>query len=389
MPNDSIAPSAGKVNRPWAASPTDTRDGTHRRPDVLRRMPLSCSIVFDVLRTYAAGEAAELSVRELAQMCRLSPRQTRRALARLHGAHLIRWQRSGPGRGHCSIIEVLWKNPAQRPRNRLQRPGDISTPSHPPRKARAATSAGAASPPAAGSRLTDGRGSFPQKKGAPQKPRSEAPFEPPSPYTQGFKTFSHPDPRPQLANRAHRWAMARLREAVRACPVPWSRRNRLLEAMGLALWRAMAQGEVTTPEKLARLVRRLRAAVWDEGLPQDARALYAWAGWKVRQVLQELERERLSLLASEELVARIRREREEARRAWQEVRAEAAHGANHSNLSCRLNIHQARSLEIGAVTEVSAAEPSGNPWRAQDGLQTQRGPRFSPPLREHGLPDAF
>jgi len=51
--------------------------------------------------------------------------------------------------------------------------------------------------------------------------------------------------------------MARLREAVRACPVPWPRRNRLLEAMGLALWRTIARGEVGTPEELAQLVRRL------------------------------------------------------------------------------------------------------------------------------------
>jgi len=357
VPSASIAPAGRGVKRPSAPSREDIRDGcpVYRRPDVLRRMPLSCSVVFDVLRSLAIGEAITISVSELSVMCRLSPRQVRRALARLQGAHLIRWQRNGPGRGHRSIIEVLWKNPDQRPRNRLQRPGDISTPSHPPRKARAATSAGAASSPAAGSRLTDGRGSFPQKKGAPQKPRSEAPFEPPSPYTQGFKTFSHPDSRPQLANRAHRWAMARLREAVRACPVPWPRRNRLLEAMGLALWRAIARGEVRTPKELACLVRRLRAALWGETLPQDARALHAWAGWKVRQVLQELERERLALLASKELVARIRQEREEARRAWQEVRAGVAHNANHSNRPGGLITHPEGSLEVDAVPEVSTA----------------------------------
>jgi len=342
--NSSIALWDGEVKRTLTPFQRDKCDGHSRRPDVLRRMPLSCNVIFDVLRSFAMGEAVELSIRELAEMCRLSPRQVRRALARLQGAHLIRWQRNGPGRGHRSIIEVLWKNPAQRPRNRLQRPGDISTPSHPPRKARAATSAGAASPPAAGSRLTDSRGSFPQKKGAPQKPRSEAPFEPHSPYTQGFKTFSHPDPRPQLANRAHRWAMARLREAVRACPVPWPRRNRLLEAMGLALWRAIARGEVRTPEELARLVRRLRAALWGEGLPQEAKALHAWAGWKVREILRDLEWEKKASTTTEELLARIRRERKEAKRAWQEVRAGVSHNANHSNRPCCLNRHRQGSL---------------------------------------------
>ena len=320
------------------------------------------------------GEATAISVSELSVMCRLSHRQVRRILTRLHGAHLIYWRRGGPGRCHPSTIEVLWKSPAQMARNRLHREGDISTPSPPPRRPKETASAGPAG--------------FPQKKGAPRECPSERGPGTSYPYSQRFRFFSHSDPCSQLSNRAHRWAMAKLRDAVRACPVPWPRRNRLLEAMGLALWRAITRGEVKSPRELAMLVRRLRASVWGE-LPRERQALHAWAGWKVRQILQELERERLALLASEELVARIRREREEARRAWQEVRAEAAHGANHSNLSCRLNIHQARSLEIGAVTEVSAAEPSGNPWRAQDGLQTQRGPRFSPPLREHGLPDAF
>jgi len=110
--------------------------------------------------------------------------------------------------------------------------------------------------------------------------------------------------------------MARLREAVWACPAPWPRRNWLLKAMGSALWRAIARGEVGTPKELAQLVRRLRAALWGEGLPQDARALHAWANWKVREALRELQRERIALLVSEELVVTIRREREEARVAW-------------------------------------------------------------------------
>jgi len=317
LSNASIPLASREVKRTLTPSQRDKRDGDPRRPDVLRHMPLSCNVVFDVLRTYAAGEAAELSPRELAQVCRLSPRQVRRALARLQGAHLIRWQRGGPGRGHCSTIEVLWKNPPQKPRNRLQRLRDIF---QPPRRAKAAISVGLAFSPAVDSSPSDGRRSFPQKKGAPQQSRSEERFGFPSPYTQGFKTFSHSDSRPRLTNRAHRWAMARLRGAVRACPVPWPRRNRLLEAMGLALWRAIARSEVGTPEELAQLVRRLRAALWGEGLPQEARALHAWAGWKVREILRDLGWEKKASTTTEELLARIRREREEARRAWDHSR---------------------------------------------------------------------
>jgi len=321
LSNASIALAGAKVKRTLTPAQRDKRDGDPRRPDVLRHMPLSCSIVFDVLRTYAAGEAAELSVRELAQMCRLSPRQVRRALARLQGAHLIRWQRGGPGRGHCSTIEVLWENPPQKPRNRLQRLGDMSSPSQPPRRAKAAISVGLAFSPAVGSSPSDGRRSFPQEKEAPQKSRSEAPFGPLSPYTQGFENFSHSDSRPQLTNRAHRWAMARLREAVRVCPVPWPRRNRLLEAMGTALWWAITRAEVKTPEELAYLVRRLQAALWREQLPQGRRALHAWAGWAVHVALNELTQETAAVRSTQQLVDQIRREREVARAAWAELTA--------------------------------------------------------------------
>lgn len=74
-------------------------------------MPFSCNVVFDVLRAHAMGEAVELPIRELAEMCRLSYAQTRRALRRLVGASLIRWRNLGPGRGHCSIFEVRWTPP--------------------------------------------------------------------------------------------------------------------------------------------------------------------------------------------------------------------------------------------------------------------------------------
>ena len=100
-------------------------------------------------------------------------------------------------------------------------------------------------------------------------------------------------------------------------------------------------------------------------------------------------REMRYIAQARELLAEIHREREEARRAWQEVRAGVAHNANHSNWPGGLITHPEGSLEIDVVPEVSAAARSGYPWQAQDGLQTQRGPRFSTPLREHGLLDAF
>ena len=109
MPQGSLALERRLVKWPRATRTEDRRDGQERRPDVLRRMPLSCSVVFDILRFLAGGEAVEVSLRDLAEMTRYSPRQVRRALRRLEGAHLIRWKTSGPGRGHVSIFEILWR----------------------------------------------------------------------------------------------------------------------------------------------------------------------------------------------------------------------------------------------------------------------------------------
>ena len=316
MPKPRIALGVGEVKQTLVPSQRDTRGGVLPRPDVLRKMPLSCSVVFDVLRSLAMGEAIVISVSELSVMCRLSHRQVRRVLARLHGAHLIYWQRGGPGRCHPSTIEVLWRSPAQMARNRLRTQRDTPLPSTSARQSEEAGSVG--------------RESFPQKKEAPPECSSKPSPGASYPYSQRFKSFSPSDSRSQLSNRAHRWAMARLRETVLACPSPWSRRNAVLEAVGQALWRAITRGEVRSPGELASLVRRLRAAVWGE-LPGGRQALHAWAGWVVRETLQELERERLALIASEELVARIRREREEARKSWRALNAIAAHATRASN----------------------------------------------------------
>lgn len=250
-------------------------------------------------------------------MCRLSPRQLRRALTRLHAAHLIRWIPGGPGRGRRSVVEMLWLSPAQRAGNGPDRGKPITPSLGGARKPK--ESASAALAPSAATRGKSKRDgvSFPQEKGAPQEPRSGASFGLHYPYTQRSKESSHTDaPRPQLSSRAHRWAMARLREAVVGCPAPWSRRNALLEAMGHALWQAVQREQVRTPKELASVVRRLRAALWGEELPQNRRALHAWARWAVNTALGELAREAKATRRTEEFLERLRREREEARASW-------------------------------------------------------------------------
>ena len=102
----------GKVKWLCATSSRDARHGYPRRPDVLSKMPHSCQVTFDVLRSFAMREAVEISIRDLAERCRLSYVQTRRALRRLEGANLIWWQNPGPGRGHRSVFEVRWTPPS-------------------------------------------------------------------------------------------------------------------------------------------------------------------------------------------------------------------------------------------------------------------------------------
>jgi len=199
--------------------------GAVKRPRVLARMPISCRIVFDVVRTLPSPE---VSLRGLAAMCRLSPTQTRRALIRLHAAHLIRWTPGRPGKTSCVISR--WRT-------------------------------------------------FPQPGVSP------APYKD---FPTPEKGFSHTGLRPQLTPRAHRWAMARLREEIRRYPVGWPRRNRLLAALSPPLLASITDGRVSTPRDLSRLVRRLIGLLRQaENITGSLKAAHAWANWAVAVALGE------------------------------------------------------------------------------------------------------
>jgi len=275
VPNGSIAWTAGKVNRPWAAYGRDTCDGYPRRPDVLRRMPLSCNIVFDVLRALTIGEAVELPIRELAAMCRLSYEQTRRALKRLRGAHLITWKLNGPGRGHCSVFQVRWApvrfpqindSPYARVTLKPQR-FDVSF-------------ANAKTPPST--------------KATPQlRDRSWQPSE-----------------------RAIRWALARVRDRLWGLPKP--RRKRAMDALAKAFRWAARQPGLWTRERWRRFVFSAIAQFESgpDGLTQARRRPYGWAMLCAQETLGELTHRDADFRATQELLGRIRREREEAKRSW-------------------------------------------------------------------------
>lgn len=213
-------------------------------------MPLSASVVFDVLRVWAAGEALEVSVRELAEVCRLSPAATWYALRRLRGANLVRWATSGPGRGGRSTFEVLW----DRPRTQIRK----------------------------------GAASYPQKNVHP-RPMSYARY--PTPGVQGF---SHTGSRPSCGNparsKAFRWAMAQVRAEVRAWPITWERRNRVLRGVAVALCQALAKGHAAPGPELGQLVReligRLRTA---EAISGETRAAVRFGVWAVGRCVCRLD----------------------------------------------------------------------------------------------------
>ncbi len=236
---------------PGAASPTNRRSC---RPSVLAKMPQSCNVVFDVLRLISSEEAVSLSIRELASFCRLSYGATWRALRRLAGARLVRWKTFGCGAGHTSYFEVLWDLEEK-----------LTTP---------ATS------------------SFPQKNDPP--------------YARGFITpggsrISHTDGacRPKDVSRtssfgmarAHRWACAQIRSEVRTWPLPWDRRNWVIDGVARAVGEVLEKGRVRPGPTLGILVRgvlfHLRQA---EEISGNARSAAAFGRWAVRAALREMPR---------------------------------------------------------------------------------------------------
>jgi len=240
---------------------------------VLRKMPLSCNIVFDVLRALTMGEAAEVPIRELAEMCRLSYEQTRRALKRLRGAHLITWKLNGPGRGHCSVFQVRWALPG-----------------------------------------------FPQLNDSPYARETLKPQR----FNLSFcKQKTRTSATPQLRGRqwapsecAIRWALARARDRLWGLPKP--RRERAMDALARAFRWAARQPGPWDRDRWRRFVLSTIAKFegGPDGFTQARRRPYSWGMRCAQDALTELSREDTELKATAELVARIRREREAARRDW-------------------------------------------------------------------------
>jgi RNA chaperone Hfq len=115
--------------------------------------------------------------------------------------------------------------------------------------------------------------------------------------------------------------MAQLRNDLLSRPsISPARRAAILAALGPAVHRALRKGKVWTRGELSRLVGFLLARLEERrGLGLDLPATRRWAEWAVREALRQIEEERERREAEEEFIRKLLREREEARRAWEEL----------------------------------------------------------------------
>jgi len=269
VPSGRVPPKTGTV-----------KSSVSYRPDVLLRLPRSCNKVWDLLQLEGRVTIVT-SLRELAKDARLSPCQVHRALRRLEGAHLIRWERE-PGRGKKSRITLLWRQVI-----------------HSPDEQQGSEAASQQENRNVSSHARDTL--FPSEK--KRKSHSGCAFDLP------------------LGSRALFWAMAQLRNGLVARPsISPARRAAILGALGPAVHRALRKGGVRTRGELSRLVGFLEARLEERrGLGLDLPATRRWAEWAVREALRQIEEERERREAEEEFIRKLLREREEARRAWDEL----------------------------------------------------------------------
>jgi len=87
---------------------------TLKRPSVLHKLPLSCNLIYEILRTSDPGNGViRISQRDLAHITRYSKTQVRRALRRLRGVKILRLVDCG-GRDRKAVYYLRWKSYPQK-----------------------------------------------------------------------------------------------------------------------------------------------------------------------------------------------------------------------------------------------------------------------------------
>jgi len=238
-------------------------------------MPRSCSVLFDILLARAQDGFLEISLLELCHLSGFTKLTVRRALRRLEAVRLIRREGGGRGRGRKTRIRLLWKRFS--PEKGLPTRSNVSL-------------------------------------GYPENGRNPSGGAP--------EVSAHlPKTGTALSERAHFWALGEIRRSLLSRPaIEPGRRAVIMACLGPAVYRAIRKGRVKTRSELEMLVGILEGRLEERrGLGLDFAATRRWAEWAVREALGRIEEERERLEASERLIRELLREREEARRAWQEL----------------------------------------------------------------------
>jgi len=274
----SIARAASHVKWKLVASPGDTRDGDwFTLPRVLKDLPLSCRLLFGAFVALADSHGElQASLRDLANYTGLGATQVWRAARRLQAVRLLELVELGKGT-QATTWKLRWRT--------FPQPSVSSY-----------------------ARVT-------------LKPQREA---------QGSfakaKTPASTKATPQLrrhrwvpSERAVRWALARARDRLWGLPKP--RRKRAMDALAKAFRWAARQPGPWDRDRWRRFVFGAIAQFESgpDGLTQARRRPFGWAMRCAQEALGELDRQDTGFEATQELVAEIRREREEARTAWREV----------------------------------------------------------------------
>jgi len=258
-----------------SASKQEKRNVSSHYPRVLRDMPRSCAVLFDILLEKAQDGPLEISVLELCQISGFTKLTVRRALRRLEAVRLIRREGGGRGRGQKTRIRLLWK--------RFSPEKGLPT--------RSSVSLG-----------------YPENE---RNPSGEAPL-----------AYAHLRQAQMLVSEAaHFWALGEIRRFLLSRPaIEPSRRAVIMACLGPAVYRAIQKGRIKTGSELEMLVGILEGRLEERrGLGLDLAATRRWAEWAVREALKAIEEERERREASERLIQELLREREEARKAWQEL----------------------------------------------------------------------
>ena len=239
------------------------------RPDVLAKMPRSCNLVFDVLRSMIDSSGhSRASVRYLAQVTGLGTTAVWRALRRLRGARLISIATDSHG-ARGTVWQLRWRSPLC---------------------------------------------SFPQIS-----------VPPPATHTPRERAFSpngtnRPPKRNRPSPRALAWAMAQVRKTIRTSyPVSKSRERTICTGIAVNIWRAMQRGEVRAGPELGDFVHDILRRLSDaRGVGDKTRSWCSWGGWTVRVLVNERAAHDQELAATERFVEEVRREKEEARHGFSE-----------------------------------------------------------------------